>query len=618
MLNKFTLSALLIVYSVVSFAEGSKQLRPSSGDNGYIQINDKARTFATYMAAEDERMYIHVSSNKERIYFGFGKITDGNNTQSDVWFRIKDPNGNVVMGPTKIPTSGTGYISNYTRAAAGPTKLNGSGYNAFVYRPLTTGDYYIEFNQGSGTVVTNPNNNKRVFEDFDITVIDTVALQAKPGRLWSKNWDITSNSGSNAFKGTFFVYSTDGVVTSVNFNGIQPHAFRVACNSTGAVNSGNPALDRQSREGNYTYSSYKIFLNDPDNTAYPSGVIGSLQTDIQLTGCAPNYCLNVTTDASGYIEFVVNLNGIPGYQIGTQDLIFGQNVSPGTTCIPWDGNDGLGNRISQNINFEINAEYKFGLTNLPIFDAENFNNGLIVSSIRPLVIKPRLFWDDSNIPGGTSNLTGCVSNACHAWPSSNFGDERTINTWWYVNVERDTIITQTLPRPQPAIVGNNTFCKLDTSITFSTNNINGNTYSWKSSKNAIVGSKNTASINYKTKLGIDTLTVLETNSIGCYEDSIFISTYPFPSPDIVGDTIVCDINTIDVYSIANNLLNTKAWTSNRGQVMDGNGTHLVQVRWTSLGNGYIEVKETNPNGCATTKRMNIKIVAKPVISGINH
>lgn len=609
---------LLTLSTFNAFSEGSKQLRPASSDFGYIQINDKARTFATYVADDDERMYIHIKSKSEKIYFGFGKITDGTTQKTDVWYRIKDPNGNTVMGPTKIPSTGTGYISTYAKSAAGPTKLNASGYVALVCAPTLTGDYYIEFNQGSGTVITNNNTNKRIFEDFDITVIDTPSLTAKPGRLWSKNWDITSNGGSNQFKGTFYVYSNDGVVTTINLNGIQPHAFRVACNSTGCVNTGNPALDRQSREGNFTYSSYKIFLNDPDNVEYPNGVIGSLQTDIQLTGCAPNYCLNVTTDAPGYMEFVVNLNGVPGYQIGTRDLIFGQNVIAGTTCIPWDGNDGLGDRITQNINFEVNAEYKFGLTNFPIFDAENFNNGIIVSSIRPLVIKPKLFWDDSNISGGGSNFTGCVSNACHPWPSSNFGDERTINTWWYVNVVRDTIITQSIPKPEPNISGSTSFCTIGESTNYSTPSISGNSYQWVSRKNSISGSSTGATINYVTKLGVDTLTVLESNSIGCYEDTIFVSSYPTPTPIVTGDTIACDINTVDVYTTINNTLNTFTWTVNKGQIISGEGTNTVQVRWSSLGNGYIEVVENNPNNCATTKRRNVTVVAKPVINGINH
>ena len=103
------------------------------------------------------------------------------------------------------------------------------------------------------------------------------------------------------------------------------------------TNIGNPALDRQSCPGEFTYTSYKIFLNDPDIIVYPNGVIGTIQTNIQLNDCVPNYCLTV-----------------------------GQYVNEGTTCIPWDRKDGLGNPVYQTINFEVDADYKFRLTDLSI------------------------------------------------------------------------------------------------------------------------------------------------------------------------------------------------------------------------------------------------------------
>ena len=608
----------ILLYSL-SFAEGTKQLRPTSADFGYMQIHHNAEKFATYLAKTDERLNININKNTERIYFGFGRITDGSNQKTDVYFRIKDPNGNVVMGPTKIPSTGTGFISTYAKAVAGPTKISpATGYVALQLNPSMVGDYYIEFNQGSATTASSNNSNRRVFEMFDITVVDTVANVAKPGRIWSKNWAMTSNSFSNQFKGTFFVYSNDGVVTSVNFNGIQPYAFRVACNTTGCTNTGNPALDRQSRPGDYTYPSYKIFLNDPDINVYPNGVIGTIQTDIQLTGCAPNYCLNVTTDAPGNIEFLMNLNGVPGFQSGTEDITVGQYVNAGTTCIPWDGKDGLGNPVNQNINFEVNAEYKFGLTNLPIYDVENLTSGIIVSSIRPLVIKPKLFWDDTRITGGGSNLDGCTDVACHPWPSTDFGNVNTINTWWYVNVVRDTILTLGIPKPNPSIIGASKYCKIDSTVTFSTNNVSGNTYTWASSKNAITSNPLTSSISYKTTIGIDTLRVLEVSPISCFEDTIFIYSYAKPTPLISGDSIACDVNTIDVYTITNNPMNTYTWSVSKGQIIAGAGTSTVQVKWNTLGLGYIEVTENNPNNCATTYRRNVQVVAKPVISGINH
>lgn len=618
---RFTLSFAFfacILYSNL-FAEGTKQIRPTSADYGYIQINDKARTFATYIANEDERIYIHISNKREKIFFGFGNIKNGTTNVTDVWYRIKNQNGIVVLGPTRVVNTGQGYISSHARAIAGPSILNGSGYNALSFHPNDTGDFYIEFNQGNATSVTNPNNNKRVFENFDISVIDTVSMQARNGRVWSKNWDITTDGGSNGFKGTFFVYSNDGVVTSINFNGMQPHAFRLACNSTGSTNTGNPVEDRKSRIGNYTYSSYKIFLNDPDINVYPNGVIGTLQTSLSLTGCAPNYCLNVTTDAPGFMEFVVDLNGVPGYQANSRDLVFGQTVNAGTTCIPWDGKDGLGNQINQTVNFEVLAEYKFGLTNLPIFDVENFSGGFIVSSIRPSVIKPKLFWDDTEIPGGSSNLTGCASTACHAWPSSNFGDERTINTWWYVNVQKDTIITQNITRPNPNISGNNRFCDVDTIRSYSTAMINGNNYLWRIKKGAIIGSNNSHQVNIQTTYGLDTLTVLESNVISCFEDTIFIYNYPIPDANFTGDVVACGTGTSDVYSVGNIVKgNSYSWTINGGIIQSGQNTNSVLVNWTDYGNQYIELKEMNPNGCYKVKRLNVNVSHRPNITSINH
>ncbi len=613
----FVFLLFMILILADSFAEGTKQLRPVSGDFGYLQINDKGRTFATYVAAKDERIYIHISNNREKIYFGIGRITGYNNGSfTDVWYRIKDPAGNIVFGPKQVTTSGSGWIANYNQAVAGPNVLNGSGYNAMGFTPSGTGDYYIEFNRGHATNSTAPDAtqaNTRMFENIDITVIDTVSMTARPGRVWSKNWDITTLDVNREFKGTFYVYSNDGVVTSINFNGIKPYAFRVACNSTGCDSTGNPVLDRQSRAGNHTYSSYKIFLNDPDLNAYPDGVIGSLQTSIQLSGCAPNYCINLDTDAGGYVEFIINLNGVPGYQIGSRDLVFAQNVDPGLTCIPWNGRDGLGDIVNQDIAFEITAEYKFGLTNLPLYDAENFSGGLIVSSVRPLAaIKPSLFWDDSNIPGGSINLTGCTSTACHSWPSSEFGDDRTINTWWYVNVEKDTIYTISIPKPTPVASGSATStCDTSETLSFSTPLVPGNSYEWFIKRGSIISGVLTHEVEIRPVYGKDTLIVKETNSVGCYEDTVFISAYPVPSPDISGDSITCDVNVTELYNTAPVNGNVYLWSVDGGNINTGQGTGTLSVTWTISGNGRITLKETNPLGCEQTVIKDVEVNYRP-------
>ncbi len=606
----------LIFSSHQLFAEGTKQLRPLSTDFGYMQVYDNARTFATYNCIEAERLNIHISSNKEKIFFGFGTIwdTDGATVKTDLYYRIKNPSGVVVYSARLTPSSGTGYISTYTKAVNGPTKLNASGYIALSYAPVDTGDYYIEFNPVSATVI---NKVKRMFTLFDITVIDTVTNVAKPGRLWSKSWDLSTNAAANGFKGTMYVYSNDGVVTSVNFNGIQPWGFTMSCNSTGCENTGFPGLDRQSRSGSHIYPEYKIFLNDPDIKVYPNGTIGTLNSNLSLSGCAPNYCINVTTDAPGNVEFLVDLNGTPGYQAGSKDLLFATNVVSGTACIPWDGKDGLGNLITQNINFEMLAEYKFGLTNLPMYDVENFSGGFIVSSIRPLVIKPNLFWDDSNV-GGSTNLIGCSSSSCHPWPSADFGNVNSINTWWYVNVQRDTIVTLSIPKPSPDIIGSSTSCDTTIIQNYSTTNNVGNSFTWKSKRGSILSGINTNAITFRMKTGKDTLTVLEINGQGCYQDTLFLSAYQTPNPSISGDVLACDVNTVDVYTTTSNPLNTYHWTINGGTILSGESSNTVTVKWTTVGNGSITLRETNPLNCFADKIKSVNVLAKPITSNINH
>jgi hypothetical protein len=91
----------LLIFSIKkSKGEGTKQLQPLATDNGFIQIFDNntlTRPFATYNCPVDNRLNIHVSALGEKVYLGF------NQPNNDVYFRVKDPLGNIVMGPTLLP-----------------------------------------------------------------------------------------------------------------------------------------------------------------------------------------------------------------------------------------------------------------------------------------------------------------------------------------------------------------------------------------------------------------------------------------------------------------------------------------------------------------------------------
>lgn len=452
-LRVFFLILFIFYISHDIIAEGTKEIQPTPGSHGRLQLMPHVTDFAIFDAAPEHRLHITICEPGEVIYYGFGYVRDYFGAiQNDVIYRIKDPSGNTVVGPASIPYTGQGFINQYSQAVNGPNIINPSGYNALSYTPLTTGDYYIEFS------FTQPYGHQRkVFDLFDITVV-AANNTVKNGRLWSKNWQLTTNpvSGYNSpyqagYDGTMYIYADDGVVTSVDLNNMQPFVFNITANETGCFNTGDIYQDRKSTDGNHTYPQYRIFLNDPDSTCFPSGQLGNFTQPTTITGCPGDFCINIYVDKDGNIEVLLDLNGVPGYQPGTEDVIIAANVNAGHNCIQWDGLDGLGNPVSPSMSIPLEVNYFNGLTHLPIYDVEGHAHGFIVEVVRPPTPNPHpaLFWDDTDIPGGTAELTGCTDpNGCHTWsigncltnpvpPYCSLGDMRTINTWWYAHAIED-------------------------------------------------------------------------------------------------------------------------------------------------------------------------------------
>ncbi len=423
-------------------AEGTRQLNPTAGDQGRLQIwdnNDANRNFMTFGCPANRRLYIHISDPSERIYYGFLQ------TDNDVYYRIMDPLGNPVVSAAGngilCPVGGAGRITTYNSAVIGPQQRTGGagGYNALFYQPTMAGDYYIEFNARHPSIVA-ANRVKRTFTYLDVTVTDAGNNEIL-GRLWSQQWDINMMGGNNRFNATMFIYADDGVVTSLDFNGIQPFGFVISSNQTGCTNTGNVNNDRRSRNGNVNFPQYRLFLNNPDTTQFPTGTLGSITSSATLTGCTQvNRCINVEVDQPGSVDVLLNFNGIPGYQNGSSDLLLQTTVAAGLTCLPWDGLDGLGNLVPSGTNFEATVFYRNGLTHLPLFDVERHTNGYIVQLFRPAGPNPNLFWDDSQLPAGTTELNGATTPpGQHTW-TSNYGNNRTMNTWWFASVDSNTTI----------------------------------------------------------------------------------------------------------------------------------------------------------------------------------
>lgn len=454
-------------------------------------------------------------------------------------FRITRPDGTAFIAETIVPTTGQGYIGNeslaaYDRAVAGPAQLVGlSGYYAFEYVPPVTGDFYIEF-VIFNTATLAYESLKTSLQLFDLTIATATGANtitnadvsadgtvntsvasgsagtAIGGRLWSRAWrlstgrnyrndtggisgtDGTAGSTNNLFRAKMYPYAEDenpatddGVVTELDFNNMDPFGFVVSCNRNGLVNTvdffaGKKSVYRPPADPpGLATPLYRIFLQNPDITQFPSGKVGCLE-DVTIKQCAISggvatpYCINVKAQAVGDVSILIDLfpsgntmaaGGDGVYTAGSRDvLITRQILSNGTTCVAWNGLDGNGVAIPDMEFMSIRVEFRAGLTNLPITDIENHPNGFRVNLVRPLtseckdafgnpkvIALPKMYWDDSDVqvnfggatpvapndagytftgaaPGtapattfGVNNLVGCNPNllaageGCHRW-----------------------------------------------------------------------------------------------------------------------------------------------------------------------------------------------------------
>jgi len=396
------------------------------------------------------------------------------------------------MGPAALPVTGQGHISTYDEAIAGPFP-SGGGYNPIQYAPSVTGNYSLEFYYPPDSSGFYSEPGRMQFEFFDITVTNAANVPIT-GRVWSKAWQfncgpVAAPPTLNRFYGNMFILSDDSIVTSVNCNGFVGGTFSIASNQTGCSTTGNISVDRQSRTGFHTYPQYKIFLNDPDSTIFPTGkanpgIILPITTTSVCSGSV-DFGLQVTMD--GLIEVLIDVNPSPGANPEDVKLTASVLANPGGggyNIIQWNGYDGYGQPVKNGTTLTATMRFIHGITHLPIYDIEYNDYGYKVQVIRPPGTTSSIYWDDSLIPGDSStvNLTGCNDAfGCHLW-SFTLGNVNTINSWWYVASATAPSVTFTVkrtPLPPGDISGDPTVCRgIATGEYFVTTDSNATTHLW--------------------------------------------------------------------------------------------------------------------------------------------
>lgn len=153
------------------------------------------------------------------------------------------------------------------------------------------------------------------------------------------------------------------------------------------------------------FPQYKIFLNEPDSLLFPPDTtLGQLIAPFQY---------GVQNCVTGHIVFHVEVNK-PGnveitltFPVPYQAYTLNQAVVAGTSNVfDWDGLDNSAPTrltVPNNTPIQFTVKYINGLKNLPLYDVEGNNNGFTVALVSPVGTTPAVFWDDTNIPGGTNN-----------------------------------------------------------------------------------------------------------------------------------------------------------------------------------------------------------------------
>ncbi|NVO21190.1 MAG: T9SS type A sorting domain-containing protein [Bacteroidetes bacterium] len=499
-LNSFIRTLSVVVYfSLVSVsllhAEGTKQLEPT---NPATTANRRTRLmfdqstgsahrtpFATIGCAEKYRLNVYISDpSTEKIYLGFN---DGTNS---LFYQVKDPDGVIVTGFTlaQVPASGNGFITSWDQAVAGPKigTVNPTGYTPKILTPTKTGNYYIEFApyQSGGSF----SGQDMLF--FDITVAQDTII--KNGRLWSKAWQLSDDASGDVIQSypvKLFVYSDDGIVTQLNINEWNGGTYTTYCNQWGVTNTNNWVIDRMSDDTwpGSDLPQYKIFLNNPDINIFPTGQIGHICEVQSHSNCNGSVDIMARVNKPGSLTLNIDVDP-PGQ--GPEDVVLTGTINGSQACdlwdtITWNGLDGNGAPVPSGATITFNINYLNGLTNLPLWDVEDNDAGLIVNIVRPAPVfstKLPIYWDDSNLPGGNTNaVNGCVFptstviTGCHAWSNQN---ENMINTWWYFSEGTSDLTAEVIRPPQVDFSFTNTCAGAETQFTDQSVVPNGYATAW--------------------------------------------------------------------------------------------------------------------------------------------
>jgi gliding motility-associated-like protein len=161
-------------------------------------------------------------------------------------------------------------------------------------------------------------------------------------------------------------------------------------------------------------------------------------------------------------------------------------------------------------------------------------------------------------------------------------------------------------------------CEDDSGVTYKTPNTAGSKYKWEITGGTIIGpdSLNSIKVNWKNK-GWGKLKITETNNLGCvsptYEFDIEKGGYPSPIT-IIPDT-VCEF-TSKLYTFTPTAGSKYNWIVTGGTIASKPQIYQANINWGAMGDGVINVIETNVFGCVSDTNKGFVNITRPLSDSI--
>ncbi|WP_162850111.1 DUF7507 domain-containing protein, partial [Sphingobacterium yanglingense] len=333
---------------------------------------------------------------------------------------------------------------------------------------------------------------------WDVSVFKPDEDKFVSGRVWTSVFNFTANSTSYRVYAKVYVLTKDGYIYRTDQNGMNGQLYTFFVNNNGvtdkntkqsiykSVNASTPtsievlgySIHNPNLADTETDITYKMFYAPPasDMPTEASGAVPNGSTwlknipilpeveDLQIKGV--DGTLGQISNKGGYIGFTADAQGqfivdiksdaIPAAFV-TREIrgIAGS----GSNEIFWDGKDGNGIALPEgNVPATITVRLQGGEVHFPYFDVENNVDGVIIERLNNsnlnLVVSDTVYWDDSGItetngasnPKNNSHLSptnsiGIRSSANGHKFSSNFGNNRSLDTWTFIRGEAKTINT---------------------------------------------------------------------------------------------------------------------------------------------------------------------------------